>query len=95
MGTKIKLGDTVKVVSGASKGKIDEVIAQLSDQYIIVKGVNVVKKCVKRDPQRDQEGGFIEKEAKIHISNVALYNRQKKKTIKVGFKFVDKKKNSV
>ena len=88
---KLKMGDTVKVICGSDKGKVGEVIALPSEDYRIVSGINIRKKTVKRDPQRDQEGGFIEKEAKIHVSNLVMFDKQKGRPIKVGYKLLDNK----
>jgi large subunit ribosomal protein L24 len=67
----IKKGDTVKVLSGDSKGDTGVVEVVLAAQYrAIVKGVNMVKRHVR--PTADQVGGIVEKEASIHISNLML-----------------------
>lgn len=68
----IKVGDTVKVISGESKGSEGKVLViDRAKNRVIVEGVNVVKKHVKPSASNPQ-GGIEEKEAGIHISNVML-----------------------
>tara|TARA_Y100000588_G_C13371501_1_gene550861 strand:- start:142 stop:468 length:327 start_codon:yes stop_codon:yes gene_type:complete len=86
---RIKKGDTVIVIAGKSKGHIAEVL-RLEDNKVVVEGANLVKKHVKPNPQLEQKGGIISKEAPLHISNIALYNPDEKKADKVGFKTIDK-----
>ena len=66
---KIRKGDRVKVIAGRSKGKIGDVLRVLAaDQRVVVSGVNVIKRHTK--PSRTEQGGIIEREAAIHVSNV-------------------------
>ena len=82
---KIKRDDTVIVIAGKHKGKTGRVLKVLpSDRRVVVEKVNLVKRQVK--PQGDRPGGTMEKEASLHISNVALYDGTAKKRIKVGYK---------
>jgi len=57
---------------------------------VLVEGANLIKKHVKPNPQLDQPGGIITKEAALHVSNVAMYNPITKKADKVGFKFIER-----
>ena len=83
---KIRKGDRVKVIAGRSKGKIGDVLRVIAaDQRVVVSGVNVIKRHTK--PSRTGEGGIIEREAAIHVSNVALLHDDK--PTKVGFKFLE------
>ena len=67
---KIKKGDTVMVIAGDDKGKTGEVLRVLTKKdAVIVAGCKVAKKAVKPS-EENKEGGFIEKEMPIHISNV-------------------------
>lgn len=69
---KIKKGDKVRVITGDDKGTIGEVLKAFpSEDKIIVEGVRLVKKALK-PTQANPEGGLVEKEAKIHVSNVVL-----------------------
>ncbi len=70
MARHIKTGDTVMVMSGADKGKTGRVLRVLVDKdRVVVEGINRVWKHVKPS-QRNQQGGRIQKDAPIHISNV-------------------------
>ena len=69
---KIRKGDTVQVITGNDAGKTGRVIKVFIDRdRIVVEGVNIVKKHV-RPTQDNPQGGIIEKEATIHISNVMM-----------------------
>ena len=70
---KLKKGDEVQVITGKDKGKRG-VISKVSPDTnrVIVEGVNMVKKATKPNPQTGEGGGFTEKEAPIHASNVML-----------------------
>ena len=82
---KIKRDDTVIVIAGKHKGKTGRVLKVLpDDRRVVVEKVNLVKRQVK--PQGDRPGGTMEKEASLHISNVALYDGTAKKRIKIGYK---------
>ena len=82
---KIRKGDMIKVISGSYKGKTGKVIkTSLNKNRILVEGINVVKKHMKPS-QESPQGGIIEKEMSIHISNIML--TIKDKPIKVGFEF--------
>jgi large subunit ribosomal protein L24 len=85
---KIRKGDRVKVITGRSKGKVGDVLRVLhAEERVVVSGVNVIKRHTK--PTRDQQGGIIEREAAIHVSNVALLDPKSDKPTKVGFKFLE------
>lgn len=86
---KIKKDDNVIVISGKNKGMTGKVLRFVGDSRLIVEGVNLVKKHLKPNPQKDNQGGVIEKEAPLHISNIALLNPVTKKADKVGFKFLE------
>jgi len=88
---KIKNGDNVKVITGNNKGSEGKVLKIVSDKNrLIVEGVNMVKKHMKPNAQNPQ-GGIIEKEASIHISNVSLLTSTGE-TTKVGYRMDDNKK---
>ena len=89
---KIKTGDTVMVISGHYKGTIGEVIAvSPRTSRVIVEGVNMVKKALK-PTQDNPDGGFVETEAPIHVSNVMIYDQKTKKAGRVGYKGTGKDK---
>jgi large subunit ribosomal protein L24 len=82
---KIKKGDKVVVIAGRDKGKSGEVLRVLrADERLIVQGVNVVKRHTR--PGAGQAGGIVEKEAAIHISNVAHLDPKSNKPTRVGYK---------
>lgn len=85
---KIKKGDEVIVLAGRDKGKIGEVL-QILDDRAMVNDVNLIKRHTKPNPNQGQQGGIIEKEATIHISNIALYNPETKKADRVGVKTLE------
>jgi|TARA_B110000037_G_scaffold88635_1_gene105001 large subunit ribosomal protein L24 len=88
---KIKTGDTVRVISGDHKGSEGKVIKVILDKNkAIVEGVNMVKKHMKPSAQSPQ-GGIVEKEALIQISNLSLLT-SKGETTRVGYKMEDGKK---
>ncbi len=85
---KIRKGDRVKVITGRSKGKVGDVLRVLPEENrVVVSGVNVIKRHTK--PSRTESGGIIEREAAIHVSNVALLDPKSDKPTKVGFKFLE------
>lgn len=88
MAAKIKKGDKVVVLAGRDKGKTGEVMQVIpSEDRVIVAGVNVVKRHT-RATQTDQ-GGIKEKEASLHLSNVALADPKTGEPTRVGFKTLD------
>ena len=85
---KIRKGDKVIVRTGKDKGKSGEVLRVLRDEArVLVQGVNMVKRHTR--PAAGNPGGIIDKEASIHISNVALADPKTGKPTRVGFKLLD------
>lgn len=88
---KIKSGDTVQVIAGDHKGTEGKVVKILKDKNkVIVEGVNMVKKHTKPSAQSPQ-GGIVEKEAPIHVSNLSLLTK-KGETTRVGYRMEGDKK---
>ena len=83
---KIRKGDEVLVIAGRDKGKRGAVIRVLSDEKVLVEGVNMVKRHTKANPQAGSAGGIVEKEAPIFLSKVGLYNPGTKKADRVSFR---------
>jgi large subunit ribosomal protein L24 len=83
---RIKKGDDVIVIAGRDKGKRGTVLRRLDAERLIVEGVNKVKKHQRPNPMKGIQGGIIDKEMPIHVSNVALFNPQTKKADRVGVK---------
>jgi large subunit ribosomal protein L24 len=89
---RIKKDDKVKVITGAYKGTIGEVTKAFpKEDKVIVEGVNMVKKHL-RPTQQNPDGGIVEKEAKIHVSNVMLYDEKAKQASRVKYEMKDGKK---
>jgi large subunit ribosomal protein L24 len=85
---KIKKGDRVIVTTGRSKGRTGEVLKVMpKENRAIVQGVNMVKRHVKQ--KMGTEGGIVEKEASIHISNLAHVDPKSGEATRVGFRFLD------
>jgi large subunit ribosomal protein L24 len=88
---KIKTGDTVRVIAGDHKGSEGKVITVFIEKNkAIVEGVNMIKKHMKPSAQNPQ-GGIVEKEAALQISNLSLIN-SKGETTRVGYRVEDGKK---
>ncbi|MFC3094813.1 50S ribosomal protein L24 [Alteromonas sediminis] len=93
MARKIRRDDEVVVLAGKDKGKQGKVLRVLtSEDRVVVEGINIIKKHTKPNPQLGEAGGIIEKEASIHVSNVALVNPATGKADRVGFRVEDGKK---
>ena len=86
---KIKKGDQVIVLSGKDKGRTGTVLRMLNNSKVLVENINIVKKHQKGNPNTGQEGGIIEKEMPIHISNVMLLNPITNQPDKVGIKTLE------
>lgn len=86
---RIRKGDEVIVIAGRSKGQRGHVLKVLGNDRLLVENVNMVKRHTKPDPQAQQPGGIVEREAPIHTSNVMLYNPATDQGDRVGFKVLD------
>ena len=88
----IKKGDMVQVIAGDNKGKQGKVLmVDVEKQRAVVEGVNLIKKATKPNAQNPQ-GGIVEKEALIHISNMQVLDPKSGKPTKVGRKLDEKGK---
>tara|TARA_B100001027_G_scaffold99914_1_gene68637 strand:- start:621 stop:938 length:318 start_codon:yes stop_codon:yes gene_type:complete len=88
---KLRKGDEVIVLTGKDKGKTGKIVKMLPKQKkAIVSEINKVKKNQK--PDNNQPGGIIEKEMPMHISNLAFYDTNLKKGIKIGYRLDNDKK---
>jgi len=85
---KIKRNDEVIVIAGKDKGKRGKVLKVLENK-LLVSGINVVRKHQKPNPQKGAQGGIVDKESPIQVSNVAIYNPQTQKADRVGFRFLE------
>lgn len=82
---RIRKGDQVTVITGKNKGQRGDVLRVDGDR-VVVANVNIVKRHTKPNPQANQAGGIVEREASIHISNVQLFNPATGKGERVGAK---------
>ena len=84
----VKKGDKVVVLTGKDKGKNGEVMSvNREDRRAIVAGVNMVKRHTRQS--QTEKGGIVEKEASIHMSNLALLDPKDGKATRVGFKTLE------
>ena len=88
---KIRKGDKVVVLAGRDKGKQGTVLRVLEDSRVLVENVNMIKRHTKPNPNKGVTGGIIDREAPIHISNVALYNPATGKGERVGMRTLQDK----
>jgi large subunit ribosomal protein L24 len=86
---KIKREDDVIVLTGKDKGKRGKVARVLDENRLLVAGINIIKKHQKPNPQRNEAGGIVEREAPIQVSNVAIFNAATSKADRVGFKILE------
>ena len=85
---RIRKGDQVIVITGKYKGQKGEVL-RVAEDRVVVQNINLMKRHTKPNPQINQPGGIVEREASIHISNVMLFNANSNKGERVGFKTLD------
>ncbi len=83
---KIRKGDKVMVLTGRDKGKQGTVLRVFDDSRVLVESINIIKRHTKPNPNKGVTGGIIDKEAPIHVSNVALYNPATGKGERVGLR---------
>jgi large subunit ribosomal protein L24 len=85
---RIRKGDQVVVIAGKDKGRKGSVTRVTAEGRVYVENVNIVKRHTKANPQANQPGGIVEREAAVDASNVMLLNPKTQKGDKVGFKTV-------
>ena len=83
---KIRKGDEVVVIADREKGRRGTVIRVMPGDRVLVENVNMVKRHTRPNPQRGVQGGIVEKEAALHLSNVMLWNPVTKKGDRVGIR---------
>lgn len=86
---KLKRDDEVIVVAGKDKGKRGTISRLVGNDRAVVAGVNMVKRHTKPNPNLGQPGGIVEKEAAIHISNIAIFNAETSKADRVGIEVLE------
>ena len=85
---KIRKGDEVVVIAGRDKGKRGKISLRKDDSYVLVDGINLVKKHTKPNPLKGSTGGIVEKSMPIHQSNVAIFNAATGQADRVGIKLL-------
>ena len=86
---RIRKGDTVVVMVGRDRGRQGTVLRMLADGRVVVEGLNLVKKHTKPNPQAGLQGGIIEREAPLDLSNVQIYNPTTQRPDRVGFRTLE------
>jgi large subunit ribosomal protein L24 len=86
---RIRKGDEVVVLSGRDKGKRGTVLRRVDAQHVVVEGVNRVKKHQRPNPMKGEQGGIVDKDLPIHVSNIALFNPQTQKADRAGVKVLE------
>jgi len=89
---KIKKNDEVVVIAGRDKGQRGEVLEVKKDGRLLVSGINMVKKHKKANPNAGEQGGIVDQESPIQVSNVAIWNEESEKPDRVGFRLEEGKK---
>ena len=90
MAMKIKKGDSVEVISGKDAGRRGRVLrVDLDRQRAVVEGVNMIKRHTRPNPQRRVQGGIVEREAPIHMSNLMVVSPDSGQRTRVGFKILE------
>ena len=85
---RIRKGDQVVVIAGKNKGQKGEVVRVAGDK-VVVSNINLIKRHTKPNPQANQPGGIVEREAPMHISNVMLFNSATNKGDRVSVKVLE------
>ena len=86
---RIKKGDEVIVISGRDKGKRGTVLRRIDAQHVVVEGVNRVKKHQRPNPMKGEQGGIVDKDLPIHVSNIGLFNPATQKADRSGVKTLE------
>ena len=86
---RIKKGDEVVVLAGRDKGKRGTVMRRIDADYLVVEGVNRVKKHQRPTPMKGEQGGIVEKDLPINVSNIALFNPATQKGDRAGVKTLE------
>jgi large subunit ribosomal protein L24 len=83
---KIRKGDEVIVTAGKDKGRRGTVLQVFDDQRVLIEGANIAKKHQKPNPNMGVQGGIVDREMPLDISNVMLFNPKAKKGERVGIR---------
>jgi large subunit ribosomal protein L24 len=83
---RLRKGDQVVVLSGRDKGRKGAIVSILGDGMVVVEGINVVKKHQRANPNKNQQGGILEKEMPLAASKVALWSPGSSKASRIGLR---------
>ena len=86
---RLRKGDQIVVISGRDKGRQGTVLKVLADDRVLVESINMVKKHTKANPMQGIEGGIVNKEMPLHVSNVMLFNPMTNKGDRIGFRTLE------
>ena len=87
---KIKKGDTVEVIAGKDRGKRGKVLrVDLDTRRAVVEGVAMIKRHTRPNPQRRVQGGIVEREAPVDVSNLMVISPESGSRSRVGFKILE------
>jgi large subunit ribosomal protein L24 len=86
---RIKKGDEIIVIAGRDKGKRGTVVRRVDASHVVVEGINRVKKHERPNPMKGQQGGIVDKDLPIHVSNIALFNPATQKGDRAGVKTLE------
>jgi len=86
---KIRKGDSVVVITGRDKGKRGEVTRVVDAEHVVVAGINQAKKHQRPNPMKNEQGGIVNKDMPIDVSNIAVWNPVTQKADRVGFRVLD------
>ncbi len=88
MAERIRKGDRVIILTGKNKGQTGEVLRVIPKEYrAIVQGVNMIKRHTR--PSQTSSGGIVEKEAPVHLSNLAHIDPKSSEATRIGYKFLE------
>ena len=86
---KLRKGDEVIVIAGKDKGRRGTVLQIVDDSRVLVEGINVAKKHTKANPNMGVEGGILDREMPLAISNIQVFNPKSKKGERIGIRISD------
>ena len=86
----IKKGDTVEVISGKDAGTRGRVLViDRKQERLVIEGVNMIKRHTRPNPQKNVQGGIVQREAPIHVSNVMVVSPDSGQRSRIGFRILD------
>ena len=86
---KLRKGDEIIVIAGKDKGRRGTVLQIIDDARVLVEGINIAKKHTKANPNLGVEGGILDQEMPLAISNIQVFNPKSKKGERIGIQVSD------